>query len=189
MRLFAFAAALRRESSNRKLIRLAAAAAERTGVTVDLADFREFDMPLYDGDLEASAGPPAGAQKLRDRFLAAEAFMIASPEYNFSIPGTLKNAIDWVSRITPAAWRGKPGMLLSASPSLVGGNRGLWALRIPLEATGAHLYPEMFSLASADTAFDTVGALTEARMAARLDKSVTAFVANAHALTRPTPAG
>lgn len=182
MRLFAFAAALRRDSLNRKLVRLAAQAAERTGVTVDLADFHEFDMPLYDGDLEASGGPPPGAQALRGRFLAADAFMIASPEYNFSIPGTLKNAIDWVSRTNPPAWRGKPGLLLSASPSLVGGNRGLWCVRVPLEATGAHVHPDMFSLAAADKAFDGTGALTDPKMAARLDKTVAAFVATARAI-------
>ena len=95
MRLFAFAASLRRDSLNRKLLRLAEQAAERAGATIDHADFREFDMPLYDGDVEAASGLPPGAQKLRERFLGADAFMIVSPEYNFSIPGTLKNAIDW----------------------------------------------------------------------------------------------
>jgi NAD(P)H-dependent FMN reductase len=182
MRLFAFAAALRRDSLNRKLVRLAAAAAERAGVTVDLADFHEFDMPLYDGDVEATGGQPAGATALRERFLAADAFMIASPEYNFSIPGTLKNAIDWASRVSPYAWSGKPGLLMSASPSLVGGNRGLWALRVPLEATGACLHPDMFSLPTAHQAFDESGALKDAKMAGRLEKTVGAFLVNARAL-------
>ena len=185
MRLFAFAAALRRESLNRKLLRLAVQAAERAGASVDHADFREFDMPLYDGDVETTTGVPAGAQKLRERFLAADAFMIASPEYNFSIPGTLKNAIDWVSRVNPIAWRGKAGLLLSASPSLAGGNRGLWAIRVPLEVTGAPLYPDMFSLASAHEAFDETGGLKDAKMAARLDKLVAAFVGWAGALAKP----
>ena len=182
MRLFTFAAALRRDSFNRKLIALAASAAEHGGVTVDRADFHEFDMPLYDGDVETATGIPPGARKLRERFLAADAFVIASPEYNFSVPGTLKNAIDWVTRVNPIAWRGKPGLLLSASPSLVGGNRGLWALRIPLEATGACLHPDMFSLASADKAFDANGALVDPKMAARLDKTVAAFLATASAI-------
>ncbi len=182
MRLFAFAAALRRDSLNRKLVRLAAAAAERAGATVDLADFHEFDMPLYDGDVEAASGLPAGAQRLRERFLAADAFMIACPEYNFSMPGTLKNAIDWASRATPYAWSGKPGLLLSASPSLVGGNRSLWALRVPLEATGACLHPDMFSLATAHQAFDETGALEDAKLSARLEKIVAAFLVTARAI-------
>jgi chromate reductase, NAD(P)H dehydrogenase (quinone) len=182
MRLFSFAASLRRESLNRKLIHLAEQAAERAGATLDHADFHEFDMPIYDGDVEAASGIPAGAQKLRERFLGCDAFMIASPEYNYSIPGTLKNAIDWASRVTPFAWRDKPGLLLSASPSLVGGNRGLWAIRVPLEGTGAPLFPDMFSLPSAHQAFDEAGALKDAKTAARLDKVVAAFVRYANAL-------
>jgi len=184
MRVFAFAAALRRDSFNRKLIRLAAQAAERAGASVDHADFHEFDMPLYDGDVEAASGIPAGAQKLRERFLGADAFMISTPEYNYSIPGVLKNAIDWVSRATPAAWRGKPGLLLSASPSLVGANRGAWATRVPLEGTGAMLYPDMFAVATAHDAFDQTGALKDAKMAARLDKVVAGFVTFASALVK-----
>jgi NAD(P)H-dependent FMN reductase len=187
MRLFTFAAALRRDSLNRKLLRLAAQAAERAGAVVDLADFHEFDMPLYDGDVEAASGVPDGARKLHDRFAAADAFMISSPEYNFSIPGTLKNAIDWVSRMNPPVWRGKPGMLLSASPSLVGGNRSLWSIRVPFEATGACLHPDMFSLASAHQAFDEGGELKDAKLAARLDKMVAAFVATARVLATRTP--
>src|SRR6185503_15084727 len=187
MRLFAFAAALRRDSLNRKLVRLAAQAAERAGATVDLADFHEFDMPLYDGDIEATSGVPAGAQKLRERFLGADAFMISSPEYNFSIPGTLKNAIDWVSRANPPAWRGKPGLLMSASLGLAGGNRGLWVTRVSLEVTGAILYPDMFSLPSAHEAFDDAGTLKDAKTAARLDKNVAAFLKTAQALVTSTP--
>jgi NAD(P)H-dependent FMN reductase len=184
MRLFAFAASLRRESLNRKLLHLAVQAAERAGATVDHADFREFDMPLYDGDVEAASGIPAGAQQLRERFLGADAFMIATPEYNHSIPGTLKNAIDWASRMLPFAWRGKPGLLMSASPSVVGGNRGAAAARVPLETTGAILHPEMFALATADKAFDQTGALMDAKMAERLDKTVIRFVAFANALAK-----
>ena len=187
MRILAFAAVLRRDSLNRELIRLAAAAAERGGASVDLADFHEFDMPLYDGDVEATSGLPAGAQKLRERFLAADAFMIASPEYNYSIPGTLKNAIDWASRVTPYAWAGKSGLLMSASPSLVGGNRGLWALRVPLEGTGAWLHPEMLSLPRAHQAFDESGALKDAKLAGRLEKTVAAFLVNARALATTRP--
>jgi NAD(P)H-dependent FMN reductase len=183
MRLFAFAGALRRDSLNKKLARLAAAAAERAGATVDLADFREFDIPVYDGDVEATTGVPAGAQAMRARFAAADAFLISSPEYNFSIPGTLKNAIDWISRVNPSVFRGKCGMLCSASPSLVGGNRSLWALRVPLETLGATLHPDMFSLAQAHEAFDQAGDLKDPKLAARLEKMVDAFVATVRKVT------
>jgi NAD(P)H-dependent FMN reductase len=60
---------------------------------------RDFDTPSYDGDLETAAGLPTGAQTFRDRLEAANAFVIVSPEYNASMPGVLKNAIDWVSRV------------------------------------------------------------------------------------------
>jgi NAD(P)H-dependent FMN reductase len=113
--------------------------------------------------------------------------MISSPEYDFSIPGTLENAIDWVSRMNPPVWRGKPGILLSASPSLVGGNRALWTNRVPFEATGACLHPDMFSLAAARQAFDETGGLEDAKLAARLDKTVAAFVATARAPATSTP--
>ena len=99
-------------------------------------------------------GLPAGADEFRRRIEETDAFVIASPEYNASMPGALKNAIDWVSRFQPQPFHQRHGLLLSASPSMVGGNRGLWALRVPLEHLGARIYPDMFSLAQAHAAFD-----------------------------------
>ena len=127
--------------------------AEQAGATVDLASMRDFDVPLYDGDLEKAQGIPAGAQELQRRLLASDAFIISSPEYNGSMPGTIKNLIDWVSRFRPQPFDTRHGLLLSASPSLAGGNRGLWALRMPLEHLGARVFPDMFSLAMAHKAF------------------------------------
>jgi chromate reductase len=80
---------------------------------------------------------------------AADAFVIASPEYNASMPGVLNNTIDWVSRFRPQPFNGRHCMLLSASPSMVGENRGLWSLRVPPEHLGARVYPDMFALAQA----------------------------------------
>src|SRR5205807_813524 len=81
------------------------------------------------------------------------AFIISSPEYNGSMSGALKNLIDWTSRFRPQPFDTRHGLLLAASPSLAGGNRGLWALRIPLEHLGARVFPDMFSLAMAHRAF------------------------------------
>jgi len=170
MRLLAFAASLRRESLNRKLIQIAADLARDAGMEVDLADFHEFDMPLYDADLQASSGFPSGARELARRIESADGLMIASPEYNYSIPGTLKNAIDWVSRMKPMPLSGKHGVLLAASSSLVGGIRGLWALRVPLEGLGVTLYPGMFALAQAPQAFDERGKLKDPEVQERLAK-------------------
>jgi chromate reductase, NAD(P)H dehydrogenase (quinone) len=77
--------------------------------------------------------------------LVNDAFGIASPEYNASMPGLLKNAIGWVSRFRPQPFNEHHVLLISASPSMVGENRSLWSLRIPLEHLGARVYPDMFS--------------------------------------------
>src|SRR5438046_800336 len=120
MKILAFAASLRAASLNRKLISLAIAAARDAGAEVDHADFHEFDMPVYDGDVEAASGVPPGGLELVRRIAAADALMISTPEYNFGIPGPFKNALDWVSRHKPMPLKGQIGYLLSASPSLVG---------------------------------------------------------------------
>src|SRR5688572_17148243 len=109
MKILAFAASLRKESLNRKLITLAADIARSQGAEVDLAEFGEFDMPLYNGDVDAGQGKPPGAIELQRRIEAADSLMIASPEYNYSMPGTLKNALDWVSRFRPMPTHGKTG--------------------------------------------------------------------------------
>jgi chromate reductase len=176
VRLLAFAASLKRESLNRKLINLAVELAREAQVEVDLADFREFDMPLYDADLQSSAGFPEGARELARRIEAVDGLMIASPEYNYSLPGTLKNAIDWVSRMKPMPLRGKHGVLLAASTSLVGGSRGLWALRVPLEGLGVMLLPDMFALAQAPQAFDDQGKLKDPQLQERLRKLVHGYL-------------
>ncbi len=176
MRVLAFAASLRRGSLNQKLILLAAEAARAAGAEVDLAEFREFDMPIYDGDVDASTGLPPGAAALRRRVEQADALMIAAPEYNYSIAGPLKNAIDWVSRARPMPWRGRSVFLLSASPSPMGGVRGLWQTRIPLEGCGALVFPDMFSLPHAGEAFDPEGRLKDPKTAERLEREVVGFV-------------
>jgi chromate reductase, NAD(P)H dehydrogenase (quinone) len=181
MRIFAFAASLREGSFNHRLIELAAELARRAGAEVSLADFHTFDMPLYDGDLE-ERGLPAGALELQRGLERADGIMIAAPEYNYSISGVLKNAIDWVSRARPMPWRGKSIYLLSASPSAAGGVRGLWQTRVPLEGCGALVFPDMFSLAAAHQAFDAEGQLRDPVLAERLQREVTGFVRLAEAV-------
>jgi chromate reductase len=182
MKLLAFAASLRRASWNRKLIALAAGMARERAVEVDLAEFHEFDMPLYDRDLQDGTGFPPGARELQRRVLAADGLLIASPEYNYSLPGTLKNAIDWVSRMSPLPFRGKTGLLLSASTAQAGGIRGLWQLRIPLEGVGVVLYPEMYSLPWADKGFDEAGQLREKERRDRLAATMEGYLTMARKL-------
>src|SRR5688572_31809961 len=133
LKVLVFGASLRAESLNRNLAALAARVAEQNGATVDHASMRDFDTPSYDGDVETAQGIPKGAQELRRRLLDCDAFIVSSPEYNGSMPGVFKNLIDWTSRFRPQPFDGKQGLLMSASPSMSAGNRGLWALRVPFE--------------------------------------------------------
>lgn len=155
--LLVFAASLRRESFNRRLASIANGLLRDAGARTELVPFAEFAVPAYDGDLETSGGIPPGAHALRTRLEACDAFVIVSPEYNGSVPGTLKNLIDWTSRFRPQPFAQHRALLLSASPSRYGGNRGLWALRVPLEVLGVHVFPDMFSLAGAHEAFNDEG--------------------------------
>jgi NAD(P)H-dependent FMN reductase len=180
LNVLVFAASLRAESLNQRLAALAARVAEEAGATVDRAAMREFDVPLYDGDLQSRDGIPQGAQELRRRLRACDAFIIASPEYNLSMPGTLKNLIDWTSRFRPQPFDGHHGLLVSASPSLAGGNRGLWALRVPLEHLGARIFPDMFSLASAHNAL-TGDDIADPALRERFARNVQAFLSLAEA--------
>jgi NAD(P)H-dependent FMN reductase len=175
-----FAASLRAESLNRQLATLAAGVVRQAGATVDFASMREFDVPSYDGDVEQSEGIPKGAHELRRRLMACDAFIVAAPEYNGSMPGQFKNLIDWASRFRPQPFDGKQALLMSASPSMNGGNRGLWALRMPLEHLGARVYPDMFSLAQAHKAISN-GDIADAVLRARFDKNLQAFLSLAEA--------
>jgi NAD(P)H-dependent FMN reductase len=176
VRVLVFAASLRRGSLNARLASLAAAVVEEQGGVADRASMAEFDCASYDNDVEREHGVPANAQRLRARLVAADAFIIASPEYNASMPGFLKNAIDWVSRIRPQPFNGRQGLLVSASPSMAGGNRGLWSLRVPLEHLGSRVYPDMFSLAQAHEAFDEAGRIADATLQERFERTVGCFL-------------
>src|SRR5205814_2920415 len=124
---------------------------------------------------------PAGAEELRKRLLANDAFIIASPEYNASMPGHLKNSIDWVSRFRPQPFNERNGLLMSASPSMAGGNRALWSLRIPFEHLGARVFPDMFSLATAHKAFTPDGTIGDPTLAKRFEANLVAFMSLAEA--------
>ena len=136
----------------------------------------DFDCPSYDLDDESAGTMPVGAQRLKDRILASDAFIIASPEYNASMPGMLKNVIDWVSRFRPQPFTRKQGLLMSASPSMAGGNRGLWALRVPLEHLGARIYPDMFSLAQAHQAFADNGTIKDGKLQSWFDSTISCWL-------------
>ena len=175
-----FSGSSRRDSLNGQLALLAARVATEAGATVDLAAPHDFDVPGYDGDDEVASGIPAGAAELRRRLLATDAFMLVSPEYNGAMPGVVKNLIDWTSRFRPQPFDGRHALLLSASPSLAGGNRGLWSLRVPLEHLGTRVFPDMFSLSMAHKALVN-GDIADPALRQRFDRTLQAFLSLAEA--------
>jgi NAD(P)H-dependent FMN reductase len=176
VRYLVFSASLRAESLNTKLAQLAAVTIEAQGGEVDYASMSEFDCPSYDGDAQREEGFPPGADMFHLRLQATDAFVVSSPEYNSSLPGVLKNAVDWVSRYHPQPFNERHGLLLSASPSMVGGNRGLWALRVPFEHLGARVYPDMFSLAQAHNGLTEEGRIASPQLQERFEANIANFM-------------
>jgi chromate reductase len=177
LKLLAFAASLRKESWNRRLLALAVPYAEGAGALVTVRHFRDFEGPMFDQDLFNDQGLPPGPQAFAEALGAADGFILATPEYNYSIPGTLKNLIDWVSRVRPTPLRGKSAVLLSTSTSVVGGARGLWQTRIPLEGCGVSVHPGMFYHGPAAQLFGEDGvSLRDPKLGAGIERLMTEFV-------------
>jgi len=176
LQILVFSASLRKDSLNTRLAKLAVGVIEKNGGKVDYANLSEFDCPSMNQDLEIDDFHPKGAEELRKRILTSDAFIISSPEYNGSMPGLLKNIIDWVSRFRPQPFNERHALLMSASPSMGGGNRALWSLRMPLEHLGANVFPNMFSLAMAHKAFSSEGGIADATLAKRFEDNLIGFM-------------
>lgn len=123
LRILVFSASLRADSFNTRLAKLAAGVIEKNGGKIDYATMDEFDCPSMNQDLEINNFHPAGAEEFRKRILANDAFIISSPEYNGSMPGLIKNMIDWVSRFRPQPFNERHALLMSASPSMGGATK------------------------------------------------------------------
>ena len=180
-KILVFAGSLRRESFNKKLAQAAAAMATSAGAEVTYLDLRDYRIPPYDGDMEEGGGIPERAQVLRALMTEQDGFIIASPEYNSSISGTLKNYIDWVSRPDGdvpglVAFQGKVAAIMSASPGALGGLRGLVHLRAILENIGVMVVPDQHALRAAHEVFDEQGNLKDERQRASVEKVVQRLV-------------
>ena len=188
MKILAFAGSARRDSLNKKLARVAAAAAKEAGGDVTLIDLDDYPMPLYHGDLEAQKGVPENARKLKALFKQHPGLLIVSPENNASIPAMLKNTLDWISRpdggengLVP--YQNKVAALLSASPGALGGLRGLVHLRQMLQALNVLVLSEQFALARAHEAFSADGSLSDPKQLASVKGVCARLVAVADRLT------
>ena len=174
-RILAFSGSTRTDSYNKKLVKVAMRGAEAAGAQVTYVDLRELELPLYDGDLEQAQGLPAGARRFKDLLLANDGLLISSPEYNSSISAVLKNAIDWASRPVPGekplqAFVGKVAGLMAASPSALGGLRGLVALRYILGNIQVIVLPEQMVLGQSHSAFDENGDLKDEKQRAAAER-------------------
>ncbi len=159
LKLLTISGSLRKGSFNRKLL---GAAAEAFG-PADVTD-ADLNLPLYDGDLEEAEGIPASVQTLADQVAAADAIVIASPEYNKGIPGVLKNAFDWISRVPGGAFKGKPTVVVSAAAGRTGGETANYMVVNCLLALQPRLLPgPMVLIAGAHGEFDEDGKLTNER--------------------------
>jgi NAD(P)H-dependent FMN reductase len=169
---------LRRGSLNSMLLRAAAASAPQ-GTSMEIASIT--DIPLYDGDLEAATGIPGSVQALKDRIAAADGLLIATPEYNNSMPGVLKNAIDWLSRPPadiPRVFGSKPVGLIGATPGPGGTNLAQAAWLPVLRTLGTQpWFGGRVHVSGAAQAFDAQGALQDAKLRAQLEKFVRGFSA------------
>jgi chromate reductase len=165
MRILGISGSLRRGSHNRRLLRAAGA------VLPPGADLVEWDglagLPAFDEDQEPA--PPEPVRAFRNRVAGADALLIATPEYNASIPGALKNALDWASRPFPEnVLRYKPCAVIGASTGLFG---AVWAqaeVRKVLRASGAHVLESELPISTADGAFSADGSLADLELRARL---------------------
>lgn len=177
MKVICLAPVLRQGSFNKKLIHVVYKhLLSEQKQNVELLEFNEFPMPMYDGDIETGKGIPDGVQRLAKKIESADAIIISSPEYNWSIPGTFKNAIDWLSRIHPVPLERKPILLMGASEGNFATMRGQLAIRIPLQALKAYTYPDYFGLAKCQTAFDEQGNLKDTKQQDYLFKTVGEFL-------------
>lgn len=158
MRVLGVAGSLRRDSHNRKLLRAAGA------LLPPEVEFVEFDglkaIPPYDEDDEGLAAEPV--TRWREAIAGADALLFATPEYNSSIPGQLKNAVDWASRpVSSPVLRNKPAAVIGASTGMFGAVWSQAELRKSLASAGARVLDRELPVAGADEAFDESGALAE----------------------------
>ena len=184
-----FAGSARKASTNKQLATLVASTAKAAGAEVTLIDLKDFEMPIYDGDLEGDTGLPDNAKRLKQLFVEHDGLFIASPEYNSSFSPLLKNALDWISRPHTEneqplwAYNGKVAALGSVAPGALGGLRGLVPLRMMLGNIGVTVVPNQVAISNGFTAFDDDGALKVEQQSQMLKAMINQLILTTHAMT------
>ena len=168
-KIIAFAGSTRKDSYNKKLVKIAVEGAKDAGAEVTYIDLEDYPLPLFDEDFESSQGHPENVRKLKDLFLEHNGLLISSPEYNSSYSGVFKNTIDWLSRPVEGyppleCFVDKVAVLMAASPGSLGGLRGLFQLRSLLSNIKVTVLPDQIALTSAGSAFENDTTLKDAKM-------------------------
>jgi chromate reductase, NAD(P)H dehydrogenase (quinone) len=192
MRLMFFAGSTREGSYNRKLARLAHRIAEANGIEGVVIELKDYPMPFYNGDLDASDGPPKAAREFRALLGEYQGVFIASPEYNSSIAPLLKNTLDWVTRVRAKGetglevFRSRVFAISGASPGNYGAMRSLLHLRQILEVgIGATVIPQQLALPRAGDAFEEDGSLKDKTLQEMLKAVVEALAGAARKFAFP----
>lgn len=182
--LIAFAGSLRKDSWNKKLINAAADSAKAQGARVTVIDLADYALPLFDEALEQQATTTI-LKDLRALFLEADGLLIASPEYNGSLSGALKNTLDWLSRpahdghYTPNFANYSVG-IMAASPGGLGGIRGLSHLRDILTSVGSIVVPTQIAVPAAHEVFDEQGRIQNEVLSDKVGALVAQVLAHTH---------
>lgn len=164
-KLLFLAGSTRTDSLNKKLAQYACRTARQSTYVKEakFIDLRDYEMPIYDGDLEAESGLPENAIKLKQLFAESDGIFISSPEYNGGFSGVLKNSIDWISRPHEKdeppliAFAEKNAAICAASPGGLGGLRGLIMLRMQLAHIGMNVVGKQHAVGGATDVFDAEG--------------------------------
>lgn len=173
-KILAFAGSTRKDSFNKRLAKIALLAAENAGAETTFIDLYDYNMPLYSEDLLTEHGMPEGVLAFKEMLKKHNGFLIASPEYNGSLTGTLKNAIDWATikaddEERMACWNGKIVGLLAASPGGLGGIRGLSHLRTILAGIGTFVLPNHLAVANCTSNLQSDKQITDENLQKQLN--------------------
>lgn len=159
IKILAFAGSLREHSYSKRVVKTAIKGAEKAGAEVDFIDLRDYPMPIYNADDHQQKGFDENALKFQKLLSEYQGFMIASPEYNGSLSGALKNALDWASRQSDEfkmgeVFRGKVAAIMTESPGAFGGIRCLGHLRTILSILGVNVLPSEIAVAKVSEMFE-----------------------------------
>jgi len=184
-KILAFAGSLRKDSCNKKMVKIAIKGAEAAGAKITYIDLKDYPMPIYDQEIEDTQGLPENALKLKELMLSHDGFLISNPEYNSSMSAAFKNLIDWTSRkakpdeVYLCCFAGKIVMLMSASPGGLGGLRGLAHTKEVFGNIGSLVLPQQKCISNAYEAFANDGSLKDAKQqqdVMNLGKKITEFI-------------